>query len=109
LVGLRDVARTYPEVRFFAISPDRPNDSREFADKVARDGRGPLGFPLLSDLRSSVIDRYELRDPSYNTGVPHPTVLVLDATGKIRWMKIETDYRVRPTNEEVVAALDSFD
>jgi peroxiredoxin len=109
LVGLRDVARTYPEVRFVAISPDRPNDSREFADKVARDGRGPLGFPLLSDLGSKLIDRYGLRDPAFQNGVPQPTVLVLDATGKIRWLKIEGDYRVRPTNEEVAAALDSFD
>jgi peroxiredoxin len=113
LVGLRDLVHAFPEVRFYAISPDRPNDSREFADKVASDGRGPLGFPLLSDVRSTVIDAYGLRDPAYSNqkqnGIPHPTVIVLDQSGVIRWMKIESDYRVRPTNEEVAAALDAFE
>jgi peroxiredoxin len=42
-------------------------------------------------------------------GVPRPAVFVLDAEGHVRWSKIETDYRERPTNEEVAAALDSFE
>ena len=109
MVGLRDVARAFPDVRFYAISPDPTDKSRELAQKIASDGRGPLGFPLLLDARSRVIDRYGLRDPAYTNGVPHPTVFVLDQAGKIRWMKIESDYRERPTNEEVAAALDSFD
>jgi len=96
-------------VRFFGISHDRPDESRDLALKIARDGRGPLGFPLLSDLRAVVVNRYGLRDPEYKNGIPHPTVLILDQTGKIRWMKIESDYRVRPANEEVAAAIDSFD
>jgi len=79
------------------------------ARKIAADGRGPLGFPLLSDLRAVVVDRYRLRDPEYKNGIPHPTVIILDQTGTIRWMKIESDYRVRPTNEEVGAAIDAFD
>ena len=109
MVGLRDLARAYPEVRFFGISRDRPGESKDLAQKIARDGRGPLGFRLLSDLRSQVIDRYGLRDPAFNNGVPKPTVFVLDANGKIRWMKVEDDYRQRPTSEEVAAAIDSFE
>ena len=109
MVGLRDLARAFPDVRFYAISPDPIDQSRELAKKIAADGRGPLGFPLLLDPRSGVIDRYHLRDPAYTNGVPHPTVFVLDQAGTIRWMKIESDYRERPTNEEVAAALDSFD
>jgi len=109
LVGLRDVARAFPDVRFYGISVDPTDESRELAKKIAADGRGPLGFQLLLDARSRVIDRYGLRDPAYKNGIPHPTVLVLDQTGTIRWMKIESDYRERPTNEEVAAALDSFD
>ena len=109
MVGLRDLARAFPDVRFFAISPDPTDKSSELAQKIAADGRGPLGFPLLLDARSKVIDRYRLRDPAYTNGVPHPTVLILDQNGTIRWMKIESDYRERPTNEEVATALDSFD
>lgn len=99
-------------MRFYAISLDRPDESRELARKIASDGRGPLGFPLLFDPHARTIDRYSLRDPAYKgdklDGVPRPAVFVLDAQGRIRWSKIETDYRERPTNEEIAAALDSF-
>ena len=81
--------------------------------KIATDGRGELGFPLLFDPRAKTIDRYGLRDPSYanqkEDGVPRPAVFVLDRNGKVRWSKIESDYRERPTIEEVAAALDAFD
>ena len=107
MVGLRDLARAFPDVRFYAISPDPADKSRELARKIAADGRGPLGFPLLSDARSTAIDRYGLRDGK--NPYPHPTVFVLDQHGRIRWMKVESDYRERPSNEEVAAALDSFE
>jgi peroxiredoxin len=113
LAGLRDIAGAYRDVRIYGISPDSPQESREFAKKVPSDGRGPLGFQLLSDAGSVVIDRYGLRDPAYAgekiNGVPRPSVFVLDQQGRIRWLKIENDYRERPTNEEVAAALDSFE
>jgi peroxiredoxin len=100
-------------VRIFAISLDRPAESHELAMKIAKDGRGELGFPLLFDPRAETIDRYGLRDPSYAKqeldGVPRPAVFVLDREGKVRWSKIESDYRERPTTEEVAAALDAFD
>lgn len=113
MAGLRDLARAYPEVRFYAISKDTPAESHDLATKIAHDGRGALGYPLLSDPRSLVIDRYGLRDPAYKgekiDGVPRPSVFVLDKGGRVRWEKIETDYRERPTNEEVAAALDGFE
>jgi peroxiredoxin len=103
----------YPEVRFYGISPDLPEQSRDFARKVAADGRGALGFSLLSDPRAAVIDRYGLRDPAYvgkkTDGIPHPSVFVLDQRGRVRWSKIESDYRERPSNEEVAAAIDAFE
>ena len=99
-------------MRIFAISPDRPGESRAFADKIANDGRGAPSFEILSDSHSETIDRYGLRDPAYAheaiNGVPHPAVFVLDEQERIRWEKIESDYRERPSNEDVAAALDSF-
>ncbi len=113
MVGLRDLARAYKDVRFYAISRDTPEESRSLAKKIASDGRGPLGFPLLFDAQSRVIDRYGLRDPAYAKekldGVPKPSVFVLDRNGVIRWEKIEEDYRERPSNEEVAAALDAIE
>ena len=113
MAGLRDLARAYPEVRFYAISRDLTGDSKELARKIALDGRGAVTFPLLSDPKSAVIDRYGLRDPAYARekidGVPRPSVFVLDQRGRVRWAKIENDYRERPSNEEVAAALDAFE
>ena len=97
----------------FAISLDRPAESHELALKIAKDGRGDLGFSLLFDPRAGTIDRYGLRDSSYAQqaldGVPRPAVFVLDREGKVRWSKIESDDRERPTTEEVAAALDAFE
>lgn len=113
MVGLRDVAHNFPEVRIYAISRDKPDESRDLANKIEADKRGPLGFALLSDPESHTIDRYGLRDPEYAKqkidGVPRPSVFVLDQKGRVRWVKIESDYRERPSVEEVAAALDAFE
>jgi peroxiredoxin len=113
LVGLRDLAHSFPEVRIYAISRDRPEESRELQTKIESDKRGPLGYAMLSDPQSLTIDRYGLRDPEYAKqkldGIPRPSVLVLDQEGRIRWVTIETDYRQRPSIEEVAAALDAFE
>lgn len=98
-------------MRLYAISPDGPEQSRAFIEKIEADGRGKVTFPLLSDPKSEVIDRYALRDPAYAgqtiEGVPHPAVFVLDREGRVRWSKIETDYRQRPSNAEIRAAADA--
>jgi peroxiredoxin len=100
-------------VHIYAISKDSPEQSRELVRKIAGDGRGAVSLSLLSDPRSAVIDRFGLRDPAYVgdkiDGVPRPAVFVLDQHGRVRWSKIESDYRERPANEEVAAALDAFE
>lgn len=114
MVGLRGLALAYGNgLRIIGISLDRPQQSHELAEKIAGDGRGALGFPLLFDPRGETVARYGIRDPEYAgkelDGVPRPSVFVLDARGIVRWSKIETDYRERPTVEEIAAALDAFD
>ncbi len=103
----------FPDARIFAISRDKPEESRSLAKKIESDHRGPLGVALLSDPESHTIDRYALRDPEYAKqkidGVPRPSVFVLDQEGRVRWQKISADYRERPSVEEVAAALDAFD
>jgi peroxiredoxin len=113
LVGLRGLERAFRDVTFLAISPDLPAQSATLDREIASDGRGALGIALLSDPRAQVIGRYGLRDPAYARqkidGVPRPSVFVLDQQGRVRWSKIETDYRQRPSNEEVAAAIDAFE
>ena len=70
------------------------------------DGR-ELDFVLLSDPEHAVIDRYGLlnqQDPR-DRPIPHPTTLVIDREGVVRWKFIEINYKIRPTNAQVAAAL----
>jgi len=100
------------KVSLYGISVDPPDVSLEFAKKIASDGKGEVGFPLLSDPEHRTIDAYGLRDPAYEGqkvyGIPHPAVYVIDKQGKVTWAKIESDYKQRPTNEEIRAVLDSL-
>ena len=86
--------------------------SKTLAVKIASDGKGAVNFPLLSDPEHKIIDAYGLRDPAYEGqkvyGIPHPAVYVIDKQGTVAWAKIESDYKQRPTNEEIRAALDSL-
>ena len=86
--------------------------SKTFAEKIASDGKGAINFPILSDPEHKIIDAYGLRDPAYEAqkvyGIPRPAVYVIDKKGKVTWAKIESDYKQRPTNEEIRAALDSL-
>jgi len=99
-------------LKLFAISVDPPDVSKELAAKLAADGKGDINFPLLSDPNHQTIDAYGLHDPAYDgdkfAGIPHPAVYVIDKKGKIVWAKVESNYRERPTNDEIRAALNSL-
>ncbi len=99
-------------MRLYAVSIDRPEESREFETKIAADGRGAINFPLLSDPNHRVIDTYGLRDPAYTEqkfdGVPYPTVYVIDKSGRVAWAEVNQDYKQRASNEEIRAALNSL-
>lgn len=86
--------------------------SKNFAAKIASDGKGAVDFPLLSDPDHKIIDVYGLRDPAYEGqqvyGIPHPAVYLIDKNGKVVWAKVESNYRERPTNQDIRAALDAI-
>lgn len=63
-----------------------------------------IDFTLLSDSASLVIGRYGLLNPD-GRGWPHPTVFIIDRAGVVRWRFMEENYRIRATNEDVLAAL----
>lgn len=96
-------------VKLYAISIDPPDVSKTFAEKIASDGKGRVAFPLLSDPEYKIIDAYGLRDPAYEGqkvyGIPHPAIYVIDKGGKVSWAKVESNYRERPTNQEIRAAI----
>ena len=96
-------------VKLYAISVDPPDVSKDFAKKIAADGKGEINFPILADPEHKIIDAYGLRDPAYQgqkfEGIPHPAVYVVAKNGKVTWAKVESNYRKRPTNEEIRAAV----
>lgn len=68
----------------------------KIADKAGQD------FPLLSDPDHRVMDRYGLLNEKSKRPVPHPATYVIDRKGVVRWKFIEVDYKVRPSNEDVL-------
>jgi peroxiredoxin len=112
LAGLRTLLKKDENVKLYAISVDPPNVSKSFAAKIASDGRGQINFPLLADPEHRVIDAYGLHDPAYDgdklAGIPKAAVYVIDKNGIVSWARIEANYRERPTNEEIRAALNSL-
>lgn len=112
MAELRSLLKPAEQVDLWAISVDTHEQSREFAEKIAADGRGPVQFPLLSDPQHRVIDAYGLQDPRYlkldKEGIPYPTAYVIDKSGRVAWRRIDENFRERPATSEIRAALDAL-
>ncbi len=92
-------------VRFVAVSYDAP------ATLAAFGSNQHLTYPLYSDTGSKMIDALKLRDPQYPAdsfayGVPYPTTMLIGANGVVKGKVVETDYKVRPTQADLIAMLD---
>lgn len=91
--------------RLAGISYDSPEILQKFTEKRE------IKFTLLSDPKSEVIDRYNLRDPQYKgkpkfDGVPRPIIFILDAQGVIKAKLYEETYKTRPPLEQILVKLD---
>ena len=80
-------------------------------DRVAAEDGMLIEFQLLADPDNAVIDRYGLfnLDDPRGRAIPHPTVFVIDKRGVVHWKFIEIDFRIRPTNEDILAAVAELD
>ena len=111
LVELQRLLAGHPDLtaEVLAVSVDTHEQTRDMlADMRARTPSAAAAFPLLEDQGHRVIDRYGIFNPK-SRGWPHPATYVIDKTGMVRWRFVETDYRVRPTNNDVLGALKSLD
>lgn len=75
-----------------------------YAPAAAKTWREKLGitFPLASDQSLVVMKAYEV----YNKDVlPHPTTIIIDKTGVIRFREVHENYRERTSVENILAAL----
>jgi peroxiredoxin len=93
--------------RLAAISYDDPSVLTLFSAKQG------VGYTLLSDKNSVMIDTFKLRDPQYKgnamaDGVPYPAIFIVDDKGVIRAKLAEESYKVRPPVEAVISAVDGL-
>lgn len=95
---LKDTPKAQVEILAVSVDPhDKAQNMREkINDKAGQD------FPLLSDPDHRVIDRYGLLNEKSKRAVPHPATYVIDRQGIVRWKFIEVDYKLRPSNEDVL-------
>lgn len=85
---------------------DEVGNSRAFQRIAREDGMEP-DFPFLSDPESAVIGRYGVLNPDGGRrgAIPHPSIYVIDKEGIVRWKENSTNYRMRPSSEEILTAL----
>lgn len=93
------------DAEILAISVDERPEQQMMIDRVAAEQGRTLDYHILADPDHAVIDRYGLFNADSRRPVPHPAVYVIDMEGVVRWKFIEVDYRIRPGNEDVMAAL----
>lgn len=94
-----------------AVASDGPEDLQRMVDRVREetDGR-TIEYTLLSDPGAAVIRRYGLlnEDAAPDQLIPHPTTYVIDRDGVVRWKMTEVNYRIRPENDDIRAALEEL-
>jgi len=93
--------------RVAGLSYDNPEILQATTDKRR------LTYTLLSDPKSEIIDRYNLRDPQYPPGnraygVPRPIIFVLDSQGVIKAKFFEESFKYRPRITTVISKLDEL-
>ena len=95
------------ETEIVTVSVDDREGMRLMIDRVAADDGVEPDFIMLSDPDHRVIDRYGLFNPDAppNRPLPHPATFVIDKEGVVRYRFVEVDYRVRPTNEDILEVL----
>lgn len=109
LKSLKDVQASLAQRGYAlaALSYDPPEVLAGFAAKTG------IGYTLLSDQKSEMIDAFGLRDPayaegSYAHGVPRASILLVDAKGVLRWKSVATDYKIRADNATILKAVDAL-
>ncbi len=96
-----------PTTAILAVSVDGEENLQKMVDRVAEQDGIVVDYPLLSDPDHRVIDRYGLFNMNDPKGreITHPATFVIDTDGIVRWRFVEVNYKVRPTNEDILREL----
>ena len=95
-------------MEILAVSVEGRDLQQDMIDRVKETYGVDVDYKMLTDVDHRVIDRYGIFNPDEpkSRPVPHPTTMVIDMDGVIRWMVVELDYRMRPENEQILEALE---
>lgn len=95
------------DTELVVVSIDGDAEIERTFQSIARDDGVEPDYTFLSDPESSVIGRYGILNPDGGRrgAIPHPAAYVIDKQGVVRWLRIDVDYTIRPSNEEVREAL----
>ncbi len=95
------------DTEIVTVSVDDREGMQQMINRIVAQEAPVPDFVMLSDPDHQVIDRYGLfnADAPPNRPVPHPATFVIGKDGIVRWRFVEVDYRVRPSNADIVAAL----
>jgi peroxiredoxin len=88
-----------------AISVDTPAESEHL-----RETQG-YTFPILSDSKDEVIKRWDLvhaHGGPDGADISRPAEFLIDSSGKIRWVNLTEDIRVRLRPQQVLSAFDAM-
>jgi hypothetical protein len=89
-----------------AVSIDDRSKIQLMLDRVVREYEGAR--PTSPSVRSGAprIDRTACPIPTARAGRTHS--LVIDRTGQVRWKFTEVNYKIRPTNEMILAEVNKL-
>jgi peroxiredoxin len=82
----------------WVVSPDPADDLNTMREKSG------IRFPMLMDPDLATIKRYGILNEKEGN-IPHPTALIIDREGIVRYRRLDADYTVRPSNDELLKAL----
>lgn len=83
------------------ISPDPADELESMRQKLG------LEFPTLMDPDLALTRSFGLLNEKSGK-VPHPAAVIIDTEGKVRFVRVDEDYRLRPEPEELLGALEGI-
>ena len=91
-------------MKLAGVAVDPPATNADLARQAG------LAYPILSDPELRTIDAYGLRHEHAGpegADIARSASVLVDADGVVRWTFVTTNVRVRPTPDDVIAAVDA--
>jgi peroxiredoxin len=92
-------------IRVVGVSVDPVEVSRMLGEKAG------LTFPLLSDPEEKAVRPYDLlhiRGGPKGVNIARPAEFLIDPTGRVRWVNLTDNVRVRARGDQVLRTADSL-